>query len=468
MSLTAKRGSLINPAWFALKTSRGLDDPDLTIYMRATVLVSEYLIYVPAVVILLRRLARLEAVHSWEASIALVAVLMQPATMLIDHGHFQYNTVMLGLTVAALSSLLASRFGWACVFFVGALCFKQMALFYAPAMFAYLLGVCIFPRTDPIRFLTIGLTTALSFAIIFAPLLLGAMYDTHRGVAIDGYSAPPLLSKIPFPLDEGNFLHTPLIQLAQSIHRIFPFARGLFEDKVANVWCALHTFHKLHEYPTATVQRAALSATVALIFPPCLILFLKPRKDLILPAFSATAWGFFLCSYQVHEKNDLLPLLPMTLMLATQGGLLPYLRAWVGFANILGCWTLFPLLKRDGLQIPYFVVTLLWAYLLGLPPTSLSAYRNAHSRTTQGVLTSLIHAPFYLAMIAWHVAEAFMPPPAGKPDLWVVANVLLGAGGFVVCYLWCLYSLMEKAGWLGEVDSEREKKPLIDAGDKKQ
>jgi len=125
---------------------------------------------------------------------------------------------------------------------------------------------------------------------------------------------------------------------------------------------------------------------------------------------------------------------------------------------MLGCWTLFPLLKRDGLQIPYFVITLLWAYLLGLPPTSLVAYRNAHSRTAQGAITTLIHAPFYVAMIAWHVAYAFVPPPAAKPDLWVVANVLIGAGGFAVCYMWCLYSLVEKAGWLGHVDSEKEKK----------
>ena len=77
--------------------------------MRATVFVSEYLICVPAIVIFLRRYSRLEGVNIWESSIALVAILMQPGTILIDHGHFQYNTVMLGFAVATLSSMIAGR-----------------------------------------------------------------------------------------------------------------------------------------------------------------------------------------------------------------------------------------------------------------------------------------------------------------------------------------------------------------------
>ena len=159
-------GSAINPKWFALDESRALDDPSLKIYMRATVFVSEYLICVPAIVIFLRRYSRLEGVNIWESSIALVAILMQPGTILIDHGHFQYNTVMLGFAVATLSSMIAGRPLWGCVFFVGALGFKQMALFYAPAVFAYLLGICLFPRINIVRFLAIALTTVAAFAVL--------------------------------------------------------------------------------------------------------------------------------------------------------------------------------------------------------------------------------------------------------------------------------------------------------------
>lgn len=414
--------------------------------MRATVLVSEYLVYIPAIIVIVRRISRLESVSTWESSIALAAILMQPATILIDHGHFQYNTVMLGLSAAAISSLLAGHARLASFFFVGALGFKQMALFYAPAIFAYLLGICISPRINVLRFITIALVTVLSFAVLFAPLLLGSAYDALREVDIKEYTPPPLISLIPFTLDPQNVLHAPIIQLAQAIHRIFPFARGIFEDKVANIWCAIHTFHKLHIYPQHIVSRFALLATLVAITPPCLIIFAKPRRDLLPLAFATVAWAFFLCSYQVHEKNILLPLMPMTLLLATHDGLKPYMRSWIGFANVLGSWTLYPLLKRDGLQVPYYVLTLLWMYLLGLPLQSIAGYGSGAPTAKSGMWTTLFHIPIYMAMAAWHIAEAWVQPPARYPDLWVVLNVLIGAGGFGLCYLWCLLSLVQRAG----------------------
>ena len=416
--------------------------------MRATVLISEYLTYILFTIIFVRRYIRQQGVDLWDSSIVLTAVLMQPATLLIDHGHFQYNTVMLGSAVACMANLVHEKYWLSCIDFVVCMTFKQMGLFYAPAVFAYLLGSCVFPRINIVRFLTIAITTVAAFAAVFAPLLLGAIYDAQRGVSTLDVPRPPLLEAVPFPIDEKAWYFPPLLQLTQSIHRIFPFARGLFEDKVANLWCAVHTFHKLHVYPSSAVQRLALAATTTAILPPCMILFLRPRKELILWGFSTVAWAFFLCSYQVHEKNVLLPLLPMTLLFTGKNGLCASMRGWVGFANILGMWTMFPLLKRDELRVPYFVLTLLWAYLLGLPPTSISAY-TSKERGSLGILSKMTHLAFYAAMIAWHVAEAFVPPPQGKPDLWVVGNVLLGAAGFGICYLWCLWNLVLRSGFLG-------------------
>lgn len=425
--------------------------------MRATVVVSEYLVYIPAVVIFLRRYSRMQGVHAWSASTALVAVLMQPSTILIDHGHFQYNTVMLGLVVASLSSILAGRSLWACIFFVGALTFKQMALYYAPIMFCFLLGSCIFPRIRIVRLISIAVVTLATFLIIFAPLIAGALYDKHRGIPI----AAPVPSFLQ-SLDEDSWIYPPLFQLAQAVHRIFPFARGLFEDKVANAWCAVHTFYKLNRFPTTVLQKVSLGATSASIFIPCVIILRHPRPSLLLPALSSCAWGFFLFSFQVHEKSVLLPLLPMTLLLGGEGGLSKETRAWVGWANCLGAWTMFPLLKREQLRIPYFVITLLWAYLLGLPPTSLDIFRNhpqtnaATPRANLHIITKLLHFSFYSAMIAWHILEAFVAPPPEKPDLWVVLNVLIGASGFGIAYLWCTWKLIAQSSKLSPKASDEE------------
>ncbi|AEO70328.1 glycosyltransferase family 57 protein [Thermothielavioides terrestris NRRL 8126] len=464
--LCGKIGSLIDPSWFALFSSRGSHDPALKVFMRATVIVSEYLIYVPAVVIFVRRYSRLSGLTNWSAAVALVAILMQPATILIDHVHFQYNTVMLGFVVASMSSMLAGRNLWAAVFFVAALGFKQMALYYAFSVFTYLLGNCIFPRVNIPRFVAIAAVTAASFAILLLPLVVGALYDVRRGIDsrpdIDGPRPPlPLFQGLAVYLDTEAFYYPVVEQLVQMVHRIFPFARGLFEDKVANFWCALNVVIKLKKYPAPLLQRGALLATLASILPPNLVLFLRPRKDLLPLAFAATAWGFFLFSYQVHEKSVLLPLMPMTLLLAGSHGLSKSTRAWVGFANILGCWTMFPLLQRVDLAMPYTVLTLLWAYLLGLPPTSLGVYLQETGNTWSHWATVFIHGSFYLAMAFWHVLALVLSPPPDKPDLWVVANVGVGAAGFSLCYLWCLWRLLNESEILPRSWFRRKEKAKV-------
>jgi alpha-1,3-glucosyltransferase len=450
--ILGKIGDFIDPVWLALHTSRGLDDPTLKVFMRATVIVSEYLIYIPATVIFVRRFSRFYGVHTWDASVALVAILMQPATILIDHVHFQYNTVMLGFVLASMSSMLAGRLLWGCVFFVAALGFKQMALYYAPAVFAYLLGVCIFPRINIPRLLSIAIITLASFVILVLPLFLGALYDNYRGIdarpELFGFPAPlPILGGLSFKLDSHAWYYPIIQQTAQLIYRVFPFSRGLFEDKVANFWCSLNVFIKLKAYPTELLQRAALLATLVAIAPPCLIIFFKPRKELVPLALSATAWGFFLFSFQVHEKSNLLPLMPMTVLLAGKNGLSRYSRAWIGFANLLGVWTLFPLLQRVDLRVPYYVLSLLWAFLLGLPPTSFDVYKEM-TGTWWGISTILIHGGFYAAMGIWHVLESLMSPPTKLPDLWVVVNVGIGTMGFGICYLWCVARLAVDSGLL--------------------
>lgn len=448
-------GSIFNTSWFALYTSRGNEERLLKVFMRATVIVSEYVVYIPAVIIFNRKLAQQRGVSKWESSIALTSMLMQPATILIDHAHFQYNTVMLGFVVASMSSLLSDRYMWACVFFVSALSFKQMALYYAPAIFAYLIGVCLVPKLHIGRFIGIAIVTMLSFALIFAPFILGSLYDNYIGISppldIADREVNPLFYQILPYIGSNSYLCSLILQLTQSIHRIFPFARGLFEDKVANVWCVIHTLHKLNTYPLPLLQRVSLSATIVTILPAFMTISTSPRKDLMPWALASTAWGFFLCSFQVHEKSVLLPLLPMTMMLGGDGGLGVEMRAWIGWANMLAVWTLFPLLKRDELRIPYFVLSLLWAYLMGLPPTSLDLYIGKQARKSGIRLsTSALHLGFYTIMIAWHLAEAFIETPKGKPDLWVVLNVMVGAAGFGICYLWCTWQLLLRSGILQE------------------
>lgn len=442
--------------------------------MRATVLLSEYLVYIPATIVFLRHYGRAQGVGATSHSVAVVAFLMQPATIVIDHGHFQYNTVMLGFVIAALSSIYAGRLMWSCIFFVAALGYKQMSLYYSPIFFAYLLGTCLTPRLRAGRLLGIAAITTLSLAALFIPLILGSLTDANKDIFppnTTNNTTPALLNIIPFEVDLKSISHQPFIQLAQSIHRIFPFSRGLFEDKVANFWCALNTIYKIRNLSSLIpLPRLSLYLTLVTTLPSFLLVCAIPHRSLLPYALACSAWSFFLFSFQVHEKSVLLPLLPMTLLLGARDGLSRETRAWVGWANMVGTWTLYPLLKRDELRIPYFVLTLLWAYLLGLPPTSLDVYfhnndpvkqsekagagkdpqQNPKSENSLRTETKILHLAFYAAMILWHVGEAFVPPPQDKPDLWIVLNVCLGATAFGICYLWCTWKLVLGTGLLEE------------------
>jgi alpha-1,3-glucosyltransferase len=217
------RGSRINMSWFQLHESRGLDDEHLKTFMRLTVVVSEYLIYVPAVVIFVRAYGRKAGLNSYDRAIALGAILLQPGLILVDHGHFQYNSVMLGFAFLALDCFITDHILWGSFFFVLSLCFKQMALYYAPVVFAYLLGLCVFPRLDIRRLFCLGLVVIGTFSLMLAPLVL-----------LGGVE-----------------------QIGQCLFRVFPFARGLWEDKVANFWCATNVVIKYKRlFAPATLQRA--------------------------------------------------------------------------------------------------------------------------------------------------------------------------------------------------------------------
>jgi hypothetical protein len=67
-------------------------------------------------------------------------ILLTPAFLLVDHGHFQYNCVMLGLVFLGYISIVSNHEYLGCVFFTIALSKKQMAMYYALGFFSILIG----------------------------------------------------------------------------------------------------------------------------------------------------------------------------------------------------------------------------------------------------------------------------------------------------------------------------------------
>lgn len=175
--------------------------------MRHTAIASELITYIPAVILY----GCLFTSSLVDRTSTILLVLLQPGLTLIDHGHFQYNSVMLGFLVFTLyfSSKGCYNIGAAC--FVCCLSFKQMGLYYAPAIFAFLLSKTL---RDLPMFCGVAVSTISVFSFCYGPFL------ATGGVA----------------------------GLQQVLVRMFPFGRGLFEDKVANFWCALNVVYKIRSF----------------------------------------------------------------------------------------------------------------------------------------------------------------------------------------------------------------------------
>ncbi|KAL0570030.1 Glucosyltransferase-like protein [Marasmius crinis-equi] len=438
--LCGKVGSWIQPSWFALGASRGIETPGSKLYMRLTVIIWDLLVYVPALHVFKSRWLGTRSKRTQE--LAFMILMAQPALLLIDFGHFQYNSVMLGLTILAMDFFASGQDEIGAVFFVLSLGFKQMALYYAPAIGTYLLAKCVLlgPSAGSKLFVRLAITTSLTFVILFLPFL------------------PPF---------------APLSSISHPIGRIFPFARGLFEDKVANFWCASNVLFKWKNWAAPSLLVKISAALTLLGFLPGTIVMLRTgwklqereqMKDAttdsnskpaptskaiitseptpLLPLLPYTllnsSMSFFLFSFQVHEKTILLPLMPVTLLLsgAAQDS---SVFAWGALVTNTAVFSMWPLLKRDGLGAQYFALLLLWNRIIGHNPLRFPV-KN---------FVQFISINVYVAAVILHLLEMVVTPPERYPDLFAVLNVLISTPVFALTWLWSIKCCVEVSWAIG-------------------
>ncbi len=105
--------------------------------MRFTVLLVDILFLFPPIVLLSREL------NKYLGSLLILTALLRPDLILIDHGHFQYNSLILGLILLSFYFLLKGKYYSLCVCYTIAIHSKQMAVYYSIAFFASLIGLTI-------------------------------------------------------------------------------------------------------------------------------------------------------------------------------------------------------------------------------------------------------------------------------------------------------------------------------------
>lgn len=419
-----KIGNMINTDWFKLDASRGLESADLKTYMRITSLISELVVHIPAVLQLTSLLGgKYGKMGRMHQILVIALIISQPALILIDHGHFQFNSVMLGFFLFSVIDLLKGNLMLALIWFISSILFKQMALYYSPFIFFYILSRLFAPGKK--------ITTVLKSLNIKKLILVGTSVGVTVGVIVS-----------PFIFASAN--HTEMVVLLKQILiRMFPFERGLFEDKVANFWCTTNILVKYSKrFSNSDLKILSLAFTLASVLPPCLMTFWKniTRKNvppmIIIYGFSATAWGFFLFSFQVHEKTVLVPLIPSTFLLLLPDRDVISIIQWI---NNIATFSLFPLLKKDGLVLQYTVLFVMINWLIS--GFTFNLKENLLWPSTLSIFLKLVIGSSYVAVLGFHVVESNYLPPARYPDLWVIANTTISFGCFSTFYLWLLYKM---------------------------
>ncbi|EFJ46865.1 hypothetical protein VOLCADRAFT_62003 [Volvox carteri f. nagariensis] len=334
----------VEPASVELVRSHGYETPSSKIAMRWTVIAADLLVYIPACLAAIHVFYGAPSSPSAGSSsatahrartLALLALLFSPAAIIIDHGHFQYNNISLGLTLAAAAAIGSGRQLLGAALFSAALNHKQMALFFAPGFFAHLLGWALHSERHRgvLAVAKLGLVVIATFAACWAP------YLSSKGAVL------------------------------QVLTRIFPVRRGLYEDYVANWWCASSLLIKWKSRFSAPVLlRAAAAATLAAAAPSMAHQILGrprgggggPSRWGFLRCLANSAFAFYMFSYQVHEKSILLPLLPVTLLAGRE----PSLATWL---PLLAALSMFPLLDRDGVALPYVALCALYGAVMAGP-----------------------------------------------------------------------------------------------------
>lgn len=270
--------------------SRGYESKDGKFFMRLSVILFDCIVYIPVVIWIGLRWFYRSVTHYKETLLAFPSspstwkiiptiqtalVLITPGLLLIDHGHFQYNGVCIGLALAGAQLIVEGYDLLGSLFFSLSLNYKQMSLYYALIFFVVLLRKCFLQRTwfrRVMKLIAIGSTVFLTFAVLWLPFCL--------------FHSPE---------------ETCVSSLLHVLSRQFPFARGIFEDKVANLWYLFSRVIDFRRFLSTTLLLSfSLFLTLALIAPVAIYLFFHPltTKRMYLGMFCG-ALAFFLASFQV-------------------------------------------------------------------------------------------------------------------------------------------------------------------------
>jgi alpha-1,3-glucosyltransferase len=390
-------------------------------------------------------------------------IVFNPGLLWLDHIHFQYNGMLLGVLLASLgcfmmannvkaaeqaASAAATTTGPDGSFFTaydfytlsGAALYalllnlKHLYLPLAPLFFCYLLErYCLSPRKKRLlvrKFLLLALVTGTTLLLPWVPFLL---------------------------VDPDN----PSQQVFQILSRLFPFGRGLLHDYwAANVWAIYALANRVFQFvvrrlvetdwpgvylldgmdlpePSPTVCAVILFFA---IIPAMQVASARLTNLKLVEAVVYVSLCAFMLAYHVHEKAIMTTLLPLAILVESSPRA-EYHNLLFWHVSIWGLLGLFPLLFRPVELLfklcTYVLYLALASFLLGMPPKWTMEIQSVTFGLVVVVVAVLEVVPIqgkweFLPLMATSVMCAFGLVGCWGVSLWLLSREekpVVGRGG---------------------------------------
>ncbi|KAJ0406350.1 hypothetical protein ATCC90586_007193 [Pythium insidiosum] len=368
--------------------------------------------------------------------VILLLTTLDAGLLFVDHIHFQYNGMLLGLLILSAARLRQNKDLQGAFLYAVLLMMKHIYLYAAPLYFVYLLGHHCYKKTnqddgDPAA----GVDRLSSSDVdgksrrkrsISSTDVHDTIQSRHDGHTRFSFSKFLTLGAMVLAVFAASFASVllrhpdPIAGLKQIFSRLFPVHRGLCHAYWApNAWALYAFVDKLLVVlglpakagvalmSGGLVQEASFAVlpsihpivcailTFASMTPALVSVWQYPDSSLFMSAMVYCMHCSFMFGYHVHEKAILQVLLPLALMAAESVNDMRLYR----FAAIVSSISLFPLLFTPAEHGTKFLLAILHALLafVTLDPLLKDSLRQRKIKTT-GVRMRA-HETAYLAIV---------------------------------------------------------------------
>lgn len=322
----------------------------------------------------------------------------------VDHGHFQYNCVAMGLLLLSIGLFFRGRTYLSAVMFTLSFLFKQTFAYFAPVFLAIMLGEAI---------------------------QLGGLIRTVQRVTFLAVVVLVTIASMLYPfMHHCDSFECMSHQLLGIFRRIFPLHRSIFEDYVANFWIVVSPVFHLRgagEDKMLVCGYTSLVFTIGGFIECCWTVLRKPAPRVLPLALACTSLSFYLFTWMVHEKGIALPVTSLICavpLLLNSGDMWVLTRFYE--AAFLSLWHLIRIEGAETSAAGIGGIGLMALYLLG----------NGRSYSVANSRFFLDHVACTLNFIAlfFAVMQSLIPGPTKYPHLWVLGTCVANFGTFVIVW----------------------------------